>query len=413
MSIDKHLVMAVSAEALGLAIKRLRERPDRKITQQELGDAAGYKTGAAVSISRIESGRSRPKTERLERIADGLGVSVQELVEIASQVEDTVFTPSDAKGADPSSEGLTFKERLSRVQQVVSDRAEAATAAAEKFNTAVDHAREGFFDPFCATGAEIEDAPAVESPDSADNVDDSDAASEARYRLQHSSSVVAGALSGSVAGAALGGASAYGAFTAAAAFGTASTGTAIGSLSGVAATNATMAFLGGGSLAAGGAGVAGGTMLLMGIVAAPMAALAAGGAFYMVRKNRKKQAELEVELGQAESEIVGSQPGFDAMVRLMGQAADILDDIAVHGSRAHQRWSTNLPPRPTRWSAMTEPQQELYLDLIQVAGAQLLISTVSMRFTLLLSARGTDLDALVRSCDEQLRESRRVVDARV
>ncbi|MBS4753244.1 helix-turn-helix transcriptional regulator [Nocardioides sp. zg-ZUI104] len=413
MGIDKHLVMAVSAEALGLAIKRLRERPDRKITQQELGDAAGYATGAAVSISRIEAGRSRPKAERLERIADGLGVTVEELVEVASEVEETVFMSHDSASTDTSGESLSFKERLLRVQQVVSERAETATAAAERFNRAVDRAREGFFDPFCATGGEIEGAEVVEPPASADNLDDSDAATEALYRLQHSSSVVAGALRGGVAGAALGSASAYGAFTAAAAFGTASTGTAIGSLSGVAATNATMAFLGGGSLAAGGAGMAGGTMLLMGIVATPIAALAAGGAFYMVRRNRKKQAELEVTLEEAESEIAESQPGFDAMIDLMGQAADILDDIAVHGSRAYQRWATSLPPRPTQWPAMSEPQQDRYLDLIQVAGAQLLISTASMRFTLLMSARGDDLEALVRACEEQLGESRRVVDARI
>lgn len=53
-------------------------------------------------------------------------------------------------------------------------------------------------------------------------------------------------------------------------FGTASTGTAISALSGAAATNATLAWLGGGSLAAGGLGVAGGTAVLGGIVAVPL-----------------------------------------------------------------------------------------------------------------------------------------------
>lgn len=416
MNIDKHLLTAVSAEALGLAIRRLREKADRKITQQELGDAAGYKSGAAVSISRIESGRSRPTGERLGRIAEGLGVTVEELVTVASQVQDTVFTEAATAGTEPSGESLSYKERIARVQQVVADRTEAATAAADSFNSAVNRARGEFFDPFCATGAAISGAPTVQAPDSVDNTDEGDAAAEARYRLRHSSSVVAGALGGAgagVAGAALGGAGAYGAFTAAAAFGTASTGTAIGSLSGVAATNATMAFLGGGSLTAGGAGVAGGTMLLAGIVAAPAAALAAGGAFYMVRKNRKKQAELEKELGPVEKEIADSQRGFDAMVRLMGEATSIFDDIATHASRAHQRWSAQLPPRPTRWEDMTDAQQTRYYDLINVAGAQLLVSSVSMRFTLLMSARGADLDALLHACDEQLSESRRVVDARV
>lgn len=55
----------------------------------------------------------------------------------------------------------------------------------------------------------------------------------------------------------------------------ASTGTAIGSLSGAAATNATLAWLGGGALSAGGMGVAGGTMILGSIVTGPV--LAVGG----------------------------------------------------------------------------------------------------------------------------------------
>ncbi len=315
-------------------------------------------------------------------------MTVEELVTVASQVQDTVFTEAATAVTEPSGESLSYKERIARVQQVVADRTEAATAAADSFNSAVNRARGEFFDPFPATGAAIRRRPPVQAPDSVDNTDEGDAAAEARYRLRHSSSVVAGALGGAgagVAGAALGGAGAYGAFTAAAAFGTASTGTAIGSLSGVAATNATMAFLGGGSLTAGGAGVAGGTMLLAGIVAAPAAALAAGGAFYMVRRNRKKQAELEKELGPVEKEIADSQRGFDAMVRLMGEATSIFDDIATHASRAHQRWSAQLPPRPTRWEDMTDAQQTRYYDLINVAGAQLLVSSVSMRFTLLMS----------------------------
>ena len=71
---------------------------------------------------------------------------------------------------------------------------------------------------------------------------------------------------GSVAGGAL---VAFGAYGAAQALACASTGTAISALSGVAATNATLAFFGGGSLAAGGLGVAGGTAVLGGLVAGP------------------------------------------------------------------------------------------------------------------------------------------------
>ena len=76
-------------------------------------------------------------------------------------------------------------------------------------------------------------------------------------------------LGGLVGGAGAGALTAFGAYGATMTFATASTGTAIASLSGVAATNATLAFLGGGSLAAGGLGMAGGTMVLGGVVAGP------------------------------------------------------------------------------------------------------------------------------------------------
>ena len=69
--------------------------------------------------------------------------------------------------------------------------------------------------------------------------------------------------------------------------GTASTGTAISGLSGVAATNATLAWLGGGSLAAGGMGIAGGTAVLGGIVAAPV--LLVGGLLLAYKAERRRR----------------------------------------------------------------------------------------------------------------------------
>lgn len=86
---------------------------------------------------------------------------------------------------------------------------------------------------------------------------------------------------GSVAGTAGGALAAFGAYGAAQALACASTGTTIASLSGAAATNATLAFFGGGSLAAGGLGMTGGAMVLGGLVAGPallVMGLAAGKA---------------------------------------------------------------------------------------------------------------------------------------
>ncbi|SNY97919.1 hypothetical protein [Halomonas sp. hl-4] len=75
------------------------------------------------------------------------------------------------------------------------------------------------------------------------------------------------------AGISGGAALAFGAYNGTMLLATATTGTAISSLSGVAATNATLAWLGGGAISAGGYGMAGGMMVLGGVVAGPALAI--------------------------------------------------------------------------------------------------------------------------------------------
>lgn len=97
---------------------------------------------------------------------------------------------------------------------------------------------------------------------------------------------------GSVAGGAgLGALTALGAYGLVGALGTASTGAAIGGLSGAAASSATLAWLGGGALAAGGLGIAGGAAVLGGIVAAP--AVIAFGVFRQVKAGKVEQESQE------------------------------------------------------------------------------------------------------------------------
>lgn len=70
-------------------------------------------------------------------------------------------------------------------------------------------------------------------------------------------------------------------------FGAASTGTAISALSGAIATNATLAWFGGGALGVGGLGMAGGVAVLGGIVAAPV--LAIGGLILASKAEEAKE----------------------------------------------------------------------------------------------------------------------------
>jgi hypothetical protein len=111
-------------------------------------------------------------------------------------------------------------------------------------------------------------------------------------------------LSGVASGAAAGALTALGAYSAVAAFGTASTGTAIATLSGIAASNATLAWFAGGAIASGGGGIAAGTMVLGKIVAAPviiiitgiMAAVKASDNLERARGNLAKAKEIAEEL---------------------------------------------------------------------------------------------------------------------
>lgn len=111
---------------------------------------------------------------------------------------------------------------------------------------------------------------------------------------------------GSVAGVAGGALATFGAYGAAQALACASTGTAISALSGAAATNATLAFFGGGSLAAGGLGMAGGTAVLGGLVAGPallamgfVAGSAAKKSLEKAKTNRLEAVQLAEELDTA------------------------------------------------------------------------------------------------------------------
>ena len=114
----------------------------------------------------------------------------------------------------------------------------------------------------------------------------------------------AGSLAGgAVAGTAGGALAAFGAYGAAQALACASTGTAIASLSGAAATNATLAFFGGGSLAAGGLGMAGGTAVLGGLVAGPALMVMGFVAGHAAKKDLEKAYTNKAEALQIASQL--------------------------------------------------------------------------------------------------------------
>lgn len=122
------------------------------------------------------------------------------------------------------------------------------------------------------------------------------------------------------------------------AFGAASTGTAISSLSGAAATNATLAWLGGGSLAAGGGGMAAGSVVLGTITATTTGvfALAAAGivaSAYYSKKYTEATAYLEeVRKARAKAKI-----GWTAMEAINQRAMELESVMKQLGKRINEK----------------------------------------------------------------------------
>ena len=112
-------------------------------------------------------------------------------------------------------------------------------------------------------------------------------------------------------------------------FAAASTGTLIGTLSGAAATNATLAWLGGGSLAAGGLGMTGGMVVLGGLVAGP--ALALGGVFLDSKAEDKLYEALEQkdEAIRFQKEIEQAVLALQAIGKRSIQIKDLLKNLNV------------------------------------------------------------------------------------
>lgn len=111
------------------------------------------------------------------------------------------------------------------------------------------------------------------------------------------------------------------------AIGAASTGTAISALSGVAATNATLAAIGGGSLATGGLGMAGGTAILGAAIAGPVLAIAGWAYDNHGEEALNKAAEIRSDVAKAIGKLEKAQMQLSKTAVYASHILDVLKNV--------------------------------------------------------------------------------------
>lgn len=255
------------------------------------------------------------------------------------------------------------ENNLARFERAAND----SDAATESLGRIELEALESF-DRFSLLVSKIQNAPCFEAI-SIDGVELPSFNSDSLKKASVSAKALLSGLTGAAAGA-LSGVAASGATTAiVAAVGTASTGTAISTLSGAAAVNATLAALGGGSLAAGGGGMALGTVVLGG-TAAGAGVFVAGIAVNIV--GRKLSDDVDELCSQVEEE----RSNVDNACTLLNEirvAADNYRNLILHvqgeylGRIEHlERIIGNLPQ--FNWNDFSDEEKLLFENIVLLTG---------------------------------------------
>ncbi|OLL76882.1 hypothetical protein Ae168Ps1_5302c [Pseudonocardia sp. Ae168_Ps1] len=172
-------------------------------------------------------------------------------------------------------------------------------------------------------------------------------------------------LAAAAGGAAVGAGAGSAAFAGVGAFAAASTGTPIASLSGAAATNATLAWLGGGSLAAGGGGVAVGSLVLTGVVAAPVLIAGTGFVVWKGRRDLRDQRAVAVQLAEQEAVMSREEQRCDAVLRRSRLLRTALADLQDHIARRIGAF-TALVDRTPDFAVYTPEERDLVRTLVRL-----------------------------------------------
>lgn len=337
--------MDPSADAVGKVIRRLREL--RGMSQKELAHKAEYQASSGnVTISNIERGKTLPGTKFKYPLARALGTTWNDILAEARKLDAEALESQDGSSSSlvaikqiiVGKQKVQNEARASKLERDLADLQERHRRHVDRLADAIAHSREEFTDPFFMLLANVSDLDQAALTYSAQGdelegeLDVAQALTQTRIRVSQSIIDMAGTTAAvGAAGAGLGAAAAVATYSAVGAFATASTGTAIASLAGASATSATLAWLGGGSLAAGGAGIAGGTAVLSGILALPAIVAVFTVALWQGHKIRKQSEQEARTIADAEQQLADVEASLTQAWEWADNIASVTDDATLEG----------------------------------------------------------------------------------
>ncbi len=391
--------------ALGQVVRRLRR--EKGLTQEELGEAAGYHGGAGVSISRLENGRLEPTEERFSGIACALGL-------IPEQLRSQAIGESGSLEATDGERFVTREERIAMVVRA-SERREQLAPELDAFRLAVEKARDAFLLRFHGLAARIGDAPVPDGGDLGQGVviSTDEAEAEVAYQIRFTQYGVASALASPPGGGtvrAVGSMLAYLAFTEAIAWAAASLGGSVSKGAGTAQLRGLRSAM---SVEHAASRFSSGLNLLAAVAYGTAAGGAVATAFReagnTAKRSRSQQAAA-AKLSAAEADIAASQANVDALWDVVPRATEVLDYIAIHASHALERWGAAVGDA-ARWNDLSVGEQERYQDFVAIAAAQLAVTTIDLQE--LATRRDGDLDKAFSVADQVLVQASRAITSRV
>lgn len=236
--------------------------------------------------------------------------------------------------------------------------------ALEKYGKRKLNSFNGVIVDFLNVFSQLKNIEAIQTPE-LDKLGAGDFSSQSLTGLKNDYQAIQDAGLGLGAGLGGGAALAFGAYNGTMLLATAGTGTAISSLSGVAATNATLAWLGGGTLAAGGGGMALGTMVLGGIVAGPALAI-----FGHILGNKGEEAlnNAHNNLEQAQTiraEATLTVSKLQAISQVTSLASQTFQQITIQLRRSVDALSEVIEAYGNDYRTLNQPSRETVLRTVK------------------------------------------------